>query len=161
MIRKRFCFDLDATLVTDSHGKYDNCKPIPEAVAKVQRLYQEGHWIIILTARGTTSKKDYREFTRNQLDEFAIPYHELVVGLKPSADYFIDDKAVNAHDWLEDEEAALAKVTTQDHVKKWIPMDPYFPYAKKVIEDLERENYDLSVLNSALSDDADRDRTDV
>ena len=137
---KRFCFDLDATLVTNSHGKYNDCKPIPKAIEKLRRLFDEGHTIIILTARGTSSKKDYREFTAKQLKEFDIPYHELVVGLKPSADYFIDDKAVNAFEWIEDEEKALARVTTQDHVKEHVPMDVYFPYAIEDIKELHERN---------------------
>ena len=112
---KRFCFDIDNTLVTTIGGDYKNSKPIPKAVEKVRRLYDEGHIIILLTARGHSSHVDYSEFTRKQMKEFGIPFHELIVGLKPSADYFIDDKGINAQDWLDDEETALEKVKTKDH----------------------------------------------
>ena len=140
---KRFCFDLDCTLVNTVGGDYKNSTPIPKAIEKVRRLYADGNIIIVLTARGTSSKKDYREFTLNQLNEFGIPFHELIVGLKPSADYFIDDKAVNAHEWLEDEETALARVVTVDHVTKHAPLDPFFPYAKSIIDKMRADGIDV------------------
>ena len=43
----RYCFGLDGTLLTDEGGQYENAKPIPEAVAKVKTLYDEGHIVII------------------------------------------------------------------------------------------------------------------
>ena len=133
----RYCFDLDGTLVTDEGGKYENCKPIENVIARVRKLYAEGHVIIIITARGVVSKTDRRELTEKQLKEFDIPYHELIVGLKPSADYFVDDKAINVHEWMEDEEKALARVKTVDHVTEHVLLDPFFPYAQRVIDDFE------------------------
>jgi|2_EtaG_2_1085320.scaffolds.fasta_scaffold02272_7 ribonucleotide monophosphatase NagD (HAD superfamily) len=128
----RYVFDLDGTLVTDVQGKYDQAKPILKAVAKVQRLHEAGHTIIIMTARGASSGVDRTELTKQQLTDFDIPHDELVMNMKPTADYFIDDKGVNAHDWLEDEEAALAKVTTIDHANRHIRMDQYFPLSSSV-----------------------------
>jgi|AP95_1055475.scaffolds.fasta_scaffold29742_3 phosphoserine phosphatase len=133
----RYCFDLDGTLVTDEGGKYENCKPLENVIARVRKLYAEGHVIIIITARGVVSKTDRRELTAKQLKEFDIPYHELIVGLKPSADYFVDDKAINVHEWMEDEEKALARVKTVDHVTEHVLLDPFFPYAQRVIDDFE------------------------
>jgi len=51
-------------------------------------------------------------------------------------DIFIDDKAVNALDWLEDEEAAFARVATIEHKKNIQIFDPYFPYAKSIFDKL-------------------------
>ena len=133
----RYCFDLDGTLVTDEGGKYENCKPLENVIARVRKLYAEGHVIIIITARGVVSKTDRRELTAKQLKEFDIPYHELIVGLKPSADYFVDDKAINVHEWMEDEEKALARVKTVDHVTEHVLLDPFFPYTQRVIDDFE------------------------
>ena len=107
---KRFCFDLDGTLVKTNGNDYENSTPIPKAIAKVNKLFDAGNWIIIDTARGGTSGINWREFTAKQLEEFGIQYHELFVGEKHSADYFIDDKGVNAQDWLDCEKEALAKV---------------------------------------------------
>ena len=133
----RWVFDLDGTLVNTNGSDYENSTPIPEAIAKVRKYKARGDHIIIMTARGSGSKKDWREFTARQLDEFGIPYDQLIVGLKPGGvDVFIDDKAINALDWLADEERALSRVQTKEHKKGVQIFDPYFPYAKSIFDEL-------------------------
>ena len=133
----RWCFDLDNTLVNTKGSDYENATPIPEAVAKVQKYWARGDHIIIMTARGSGSKKDWREFTAKQLTEFGIPYHQLIVGLKPGGvDVFVDDKAINSLDWLADEVRALARIETKEHKRGIQVFDPYFPYSTKIFEEL-------------------------
>ena len=133
----RWCFDLDNTLVKTEGSDYKNATPITEAIKKVQNYWARGDHIIIMTARGSGSKKDWHEFTANQLKEFGIPYHQLIVGLKPGGvDVFVDDKAINALDWLADEERALSRIETIEHKRGVQIFDPYFPYAKKIFDDL-------------------------
>lgn len=110
---KRYCFDLDGTLVKTEGKDYEGSTPNDKAVAKVRHLYENGHYIIIMTARGASSGIDWREFTANQLTEFGISYHELILGQKPNADYFIDDKAIHVQDWLECEKTALERIDEQ------------------------------------------------
>ena len=132
-----WCFDLDNTLVNTKGSAYENSTPIPEAIAKVREYKDRGDHIIIMTARGSGSKVDWRDFTEKQLNKFGIPYDQLIVGLKPGGvDVFVDDKAINALDWLADEERALSRVETKEHKKGIQIFDPYFPYAKKIIDDL-------------------------
>ena len=119
MVMIRWCIDIDNTLVRTEGSDYKNSTPIPEAVAKVQEYYDRGDHIIIMTARGASSKKDWREFTAKQLKDFGIPYHQLIVGLKPGGvDFFVDDKAVNSLEWLDDEERALNRVETLEESLK-------------------------------------------
>ena len=133
----RWCFDLDNTLINTKGSDYENSTPIPEAVAKVQKYWARGDHIIIMTARGSGSKKDWREFTAKQLTEFGIPYHQLIVGLKPGGvDVFVDDKAINSLDWLADEERALARIETKEHKRGIQIFDPFFPYSTKIFEEL-------------------------
>ena len=133
----RFVLDLDNTLVNTNGSDYENSTPIPEAIEKVRKYHNRGDHIIIMTARGSGSKKDWREFTAKQLKEFGIPYDQLIVGLKPGGvDVFIDDKAINALDWLADEERALSRVETKEHKKGIQLFDPLFPYAAKIFEEL-------------------------
>ena len=130
----RFLFDLDNTIVKTNGSDYENSVPIPEAVAKVREYHERGDHIIILTARGSGSKKDWREFTANQLKEFGIPYDQLIVGLKPGGvDIIIDDKAINALDWLEDDEKAFARVETKEHKKDIQIFDPLHPYGHEAL----------------------------
>lgn len=55
--------------------------------------------IIIMTARGCVSGKDWTDFTKSQLTMWRIKYHKLLTNIKPHADIFIDDKGLNAIDW--------------------------------------------------------------
>ena len=140
----RWCFDLDNTLVRTEGSDYKTATPIPAAVAKVQEYKRRGDHIIIMTARGSGSKKDWREFTEKQLLEFGIPFDQLIVGLKPGGvDVFVDDKAINSLDWLADEKRALSRIETIDHKKDIQIFDPYFPYAKEILDKLgvDPENF--------------------
>ena len=133
----RWCFDLDNTLVKTEGSDYENALPIEAAIKRVQEYKRRGDHIIIMTARGAGSKKDWREFTANQLEEFGIPCDQLIVGLKPGGvDFFVDDKAINALDWLADEERAMSRVETKEHKKDIQIFDPYFPYAKEILDKL-------------------------
>ena len=133
----RWCFDLDNTLVKTNGSDYKNSTPIPEAIEKVREYKRRGDHIIIMTARGSGSKKDQRELTAKQLDEFGIPFDQLIVGLKPGGvDYFVDDKAINALDWLEDEEKAISRVETEDPIKDIQIFDPFINYAKDIFDKL-------------------------
>jgi|TARA_R110002020_G_scaffold174405_2_gene365868 hypothetical protein len=133
----RWCFDLDNTLVNTEGSDYENSTPIPEAIEKVRKYHARGDHIIIMTARGSSSKKDWREFTAKQLDDFGIPYDQLIVGLKPGGvDVFVDDKAINALDWLADEQRALDRIETREHKRGIQLFDPYFPYSTKIFDEL-------------------------
>jgi len=94
-----FCFDIDGTICTNTHGKYSKAKPYSDMLARVNRLYDLGHRIIFMTARGSVSKVDYTDFTRTQLKEWGFKYHELITNKKPHADTFIDDRGANIKDW--------------------------------------------------------------
>jgi glycerol-3-phosphate cytidylyltransferase len=102
----RYCFDIDGTLCYTPNnylGKpdYVNAKPFPFMVKEVNRLYDEGHYIIMQTARGKGSGIDHTKLTKTQLSEWGYKYHELFpMFCKPTADIFVDDKAVNVEDWV-------------------------------------------------------------
>lgn len=100
---KTFCFDLDSTLVTTPYHQkdYQTCRVIPAMASFVRYVFNEGHTVIIHTARGMktfndreTAELTHRENIMRMLREFNIPYHSLVFG-KPYADFYIDDKAIN------------------------------------------------------------------
>ena len=147
----RWCFDLDNTLVYTNGSDYENSTPIPEAIEKVREYKRRGDHIIIMTARGAGSKKDWREFTAKQLEELGIPCDQLIVGLKPGGvDVFVDDKAINALDWLEDEEKAINRVETKDPIKDIQIFDPFINYAKDIFDKL---GVDPEQFNKNRSDD--------
>jgi len=101
-----YCFDLDGTICDTPLRKEDlkpgylESVPFPYMVEQVNRLYDEGHKIIIMTARGRGSGIDWTGLTVEQLDRWGVKYHELEPMFhKPTADLFIDDKGINVEDW--------------------------------------------------------------
>ena len=118
---KRFCFDLDGTLVTAPRvpGDYTTCEPIPAQVDNVRKLHAAGHAIIIHTARRMRTHggnvggvvADVGEITLQQLRAMGIPFDEMVFG-KPYADFYVDDKAVSPFEDLEKETGVLLDANT-------------------------------------------------
>lgn len=94
-----YCFDIDGTLCTNTEGRYALARPFRRAIARVNALHRQGHRILLCTARGSSTGIDWKALTRRQLKAWGVRYHELHFG-KPSADLYVDDKAVNARDWL-------------------------------------------------------------
>ena len=94
-----FSIDLDGTL-TNSPGirytEYYSAEPNYELIAKVNKLYDEGHRIIIFTARHTSD----RIVSTKWLEDHKVKYHELILG-KPLADYYIDDRNVSIEQFME------------------------------------------------------------
>lgn len=101
----KYCFDIDGTLCytpNNELGKpdYVNAKPIPFMVEQVNRLYDDGNYIIMQTARGKGSGIDWTDYTKEQLNNWGYKYHELFpMFCKPTADIFVDDKAINSEEW--------------------------------------------------------------
>lgn len=95
-----YCFDLDGTLCSQTkNGDYSLAEPFFDCIEEVNRIFSEGHTVIIDTARGGTSGINWREITEKQLSDWGVKYHKLRVGEKIHADIFVDDKAVNASAW--------------------------------------------------------------
>lgn len=104
-MNKRYVFDLDNTLCDtkkNSEGNWDylNALPFYDRIEKVNKLFEEGNYIIIETARGCSSKKNWYIETYNQLISFGLKFNELRTGVKFNADFFIDDKAINSENFF-------------------------------------------------------------
>lgn len=89
-----YCFDIDGTICSNTNGQYHQAQPIYERIKLINKLYDEGNEIIFFTARGTTTKIDWKELTEKQLKEWNVNFHRLIFG-KPDADIFIDDKGTS------------------------------------------------------------------
>lgn len=102
----RICYDLDNTLVTypTIPNDYSSVKPIQEQIDILNKLKEEGHEIIINTARRMKTHnhsvgkviKDIAKVTIDTLEKFNIQYDELIFG-KPIADIYVDDRAINPY----------------------------------------------------------------
>lgn len=105
-----YCVDIDGTICEKpehTDGDYEISVPIKERIEKINKLYDDGHTIIYLTARGmgrfknsrALAHKEFYNFTYNQLKSWGCKFHELYMG-KPAADQYIDDKAIKDHDFF-------------------------------------------------------------
>lgn|SRR3990167_9752688 len=95
----RYCFDLDGVLCSNEKDVYD-AVPFVDRINKVNRLYEQGHIILIDTARGTLTGKDHQRRTEEQLKKWGVKYHHLRTGIKFFADRYIDDKALLDKDFF-------------------------------------------------------------
>jgi hypothetical protein len=95
-----YCFDLDNTLCNTKGNYYEEATPKEERIAFVNKLYREGHTIIIDTARGCVSGKNWFYFTLEQLKGWDVKFHTLRTGVKFGADIFVDDKGFNDKDFF-------------------------------------------------------------
>ena len=108
----KYVVDIDGTICNKPDenyfdGDYSKSIPIQDRIQQINKLYDEGHTIIYLTARGMGRHKNsrmlaYKEFyelTYFQLISWGCKFHELHMG-KPARDYYIDDKGVNDNDFF-------------------------------------------------------------
>ena len=108
--QKTIAFDLDDVLCHRPNqfenlgpSKYNYCIPNDEMIELVNSLYDDGHKIVIYTARGMSQfngnvTEIYSQLyikTLKHLDEWGLKYHQLVMG-KIHYDVLIDDKVVNS-----------------------------------------------------------------
>ena len=105
---KTLVFDIDNTLCSTTESDYKNAQPMVDRIQYVNKLYDSGYTIILMTARGmgradnnpTMAIELFYAFTQNQLEGWGVKYHHLFLG-KPAADYYIDDKGIKDDEFFE------------------------------------------------------------
>jgi hypothetical protein len=106
----RYVIDIDGTICvpgSDEETRYTGAVPIQERIDKINSLYDDGNYIVYLTARGMgrfnnsrmLAHREFFDFTYNQLRDWGCKFHELHMG-KPAGDYYIDDKGINDNDFF-------------------------------------------------------------
>jgi hypothetical protein len=113
---KTIAFDLDDVICYRSSkyehlgpNKYDYCEPDQSVIDLVNSLHNDGHKIVIYTARGMSQFKGnvaliYSELyskTIQQLNRWGLKYDQLVMG-KIHYDLLIDDKVLNSFNITKD-----------------------------------------------------------
>jgi hypothetical protein len=91
--------DVDGTICTKTDGNYRDARPMWDRIAKINKLYDNGHQIIYWTARGGNSGIDWTDVTHSQLAAWGCKYDKIMLG-KPSYDLWIDDKAINSEEYF-------------------------------------------------------------
>uniref|UniRef100_A0A6C0CK66 FCP1 homology domain-containing protein n=1 Tax=viral metagenome TaxID=1070528 RepID=A0A6C0CK66_9ZZZZ len=85
-----FC-DIDGTIF--KYRKFETYKtsipmPVPNVVDMLAKLYNNGHCIVLTTAR----PENLRSHTICELNIYNIQYHQLVMGIERGTRYLINDK---------------------------------------------------------------------
>lgn len=117
----RIVVDLDGTICTlkEPGQSYADVLPLPGVITALWKLKHDGHQIIIHTARnmrtcqGSIGKvmANVGKITLDWLDQYAIPYDEIVFG-KPDGDIYIDDKALRFERW----ESVMERIGTGGNI---------------------------------------------
>ena len=97
----KYVFDIEGTICKEE-GDVISRKPYIERINKINKLYDEGHEIVYMTARGLKSGRGetyYRPITEEQLKSWGCKYHELSFKIH-DADFFIDDKGISDTDFF-------------------------------------------------------------
>ena len=97
----RICFDLDNTICTEPKD-LTKAQPHKDRVKHINKLHDEGNYIIIDTARGSMTGINWRDIVEKQLKRWGVKYDELRTGEKPFAHAYVDDKAINSLDYFTD-----------------------------------------------------------
>lgn len=92
---KTFVFDIDG-VIAQFRGDLDYAQsgPNEKMIQIINQLYEYGNKIVLFTARGYVTGKDWTDVTKDQMKRWGVKYHELKFG-KPNADYYIDDKMLS------------------------------------------------------------------
>lgn len=89
---KRLVVDIDGILAEASVDlDYAQAGPLSDNIARVNALHAAGCNIVLFTARGSATGKDWSDVTQKQLARWGVCYDELRFG-KPPADLYVDDR---------------------------------------------------------------------
>lgn len=80
-----------------NHNDYVILNANYDLINEINKLFDEGHTIIIYTARHWLML----EKTKKQLSDYGVKYTTLVCG-KPVGDCYIDDKSITPDDFLKE-----------------------------------------------------------
>jgi hypothetical protein len=90
--------DIDGTIVKHQHsisGVYENDPVLLSGVRqKLDEWDSSGHCIILVTAR----KESVRALTEAQLQQLAVPYDQLIMGVTSGLRYLVNDKIEGMQD---------------------------------------------------------------
>jgi len=103
------CVDFDGTIATYDHyefGKFG--EPIHDVIAKIHELYYDREFKIFIQT--TRSWAEYGKL-KKWLIAHSVPYEGIIMGGKPIAEVYIDDRGVNPtkFGWEDELEKILAR----------------------------------------------------
>src|SRR5690348_8008978 len=92
--------DFDETIM-DNHAATPGRRmgpPEPGAVAAITKFHEEGHTIVIFTARNVQDPR-VKQAVADWLTYFHIPFHLITNVKQPEFDIYIDNRALHYQSW--------------------------------------------------------------
>lgn len=94
---KNYLIDIDGTVTEDVPNeepeRMETCKPFPDALATLNKWYDQGHQICFFTSR----TEEHREVTEKWLTKHGFKYHSLLMGKPRGGNYhWVDNHLVRA-----------------------------------------------------------------
>lgn len=110
-----FVFDIDDTICNNKNRDYENAEPYKDVIERINYLYNNGAKITLYTSRGMVSCngdlkkiiKKNKDILERWLEKNNVKYTELIFG-KPLGDLYIDDKAMNVREFVNQEFCKLS-----------------------------------------------------
>lgn len=94
--------DFDETLCAPREyvSQYRMGKPTDGAILAMRRLQDEGHTLIIFTARNVQIPAAYKA-VEDWLIYFKIPFHGITNIKRPEFEVYLDDRAIHFDNWTQ------------------------------------------------------------
>ncbi|MFI2743739.1 phosphoheptose isomerase [Zhouia sp. PK063] len=94
---KNYLIDIDGTITEDVPNeepeRMETCEPFPDALATLNRWYEQGHIITFFTSR----TEEHRDVTENWLNKHGFKYHGLLMNKPRGGNYhWVDNHLVKA-----------------------------------------------------------------
>lgn len=92
--------DFDDTLMNphDKREGYRMGQPMPGAILSMQRLRNQGHTLVIFTARNVQHPNQHKAVA-DWLDYFNIPFDGITNIKRPEFEVYIDNRAMHFDSW--------------------------------------------------------------
>lgn len=90
-----YVIDIDGVIAKyNANLNYEQSQPDFEMINLINKIYDMGNEIILFTARGYKTGKDWKEVTEKQMRQWGVKYSKLLFN-KPSADFYLDDHNIS------------------------------------------------------------------
>ncbi|MBG26261.1 MULTISPECIES: LNS2 domain-containing protein [Croceibacter] len=94
---KNYLIDIDGTITEDVPNeepeRMATCEPFPDALATLNKWYDQGHMICFFTSR----TEEHREVTETWLNKHGFKFHSLLMGKPRGGNYhWVDNHLVKA-----------------------------------------------------------------
>ena len=140
--------DIDNTICYNKDSNYEQSQPDMERIAKLNKLFDEGHEIHYWTARGARSGIDWTDVTEEQLGTWKCKYTSLTVGKKPHYDILICDKAFNSDAWFTHQSINSGIEGTSKYLMKGTQGDNRISKMEEKVKELEERMNRTEMTNS-------------